>query len=60
MAWVLSVGELAQAPHYPETRASLGGYLHRTGSLGLGISRVDMPTHPAAAMRAAVATGASG
>ena len=22
-------GELAQVPHYPETRASLGGYLHR-------------------------------
>ena len=25
----LLVGELAQVPHYPETRASPGGYLHR-------------------------------
>ena len=24
------LGELAQVPHYPETRASPGGYLHRT------------------------------
>ena len=23
------VGELAQVPHYPETRTSPGGYLHR-------------------------------
>ena len=27
---LLLVGELAQVPHYPETRASPGGYLHRT------------------------------
>ena len=25
----LLVGELAQVPHYPETRTSPGGYLHR-------------------------------
>ena len=25
----LLVGELAQVPHYPEMRASPGGYLHR-------------------------------
>ena len=34
----LLVGELAQVPHYPETRTSPGGYLHRAcccnGSVG--------------------------
>ena len=27
--WFLLVGELVQVPHYPETRASPGGYLDR-------------------------------
>ena len=30
LAWVLIMGELAQVPHYPETRVSQGGYLYRT------------------------------
>ena len=51
----LSVGELAQVSHYPETRTSPGGYLHRTGS-----GQVDMLTCSIAAARAAVATGMSG
>ena len=50
------VGEFAQAPHYPETRASPGGY--RIGSLGIRSSR--MPTRPIAPARDSVATGASG
>ena len=29
------MGELAQVPHYPETRTSPGGYLHRTWSFGI-------------------------
>ena len=58
----LLVGELAQVPHYPETRAS-----RRRGHLRVAIStvpdpsgsgRVDMLTSPVAARRAAVATGA--
>ena len=50
----LLVGELAQVPHYPETRTSPGGYLHRAEGSG----RVGMLTSPVAAARAAVAKGA--
>ena len=52
----LLVGELAQVPHYPETRTSPGGYLHRAYPSGSG--RVDMLMSPVEAARAAVATGA--
>ena len=45
------MGELAQVPHYPETRASPGGYLLPDPS---GSGRVDMLTSPVAAARAAV------
>ena len=44
------VGELAQVPHDPDTRASPDGYLQS--------GRVDMLTSPVAAARAAVAKGA--
>ena len=32
---LLLVGELVQVLHYPETRASPGGHLRHTGSLGI-------------------------
>ena len=35
----LLVGELAQVPHYPETRASPGGCLHRTRYFGIRSGR---------------------
>ena len=35
----LLVGELAQVPHYPEAKASPGGYLHRTWSFGIRSGR---------------------
>ena len=41
----LLVGEREQAPHYPETWASPGGCLPRTGSFGIR-TRVDMLTRP--------------
>ena len=53
------VGELAQVPHYPETRTSLGGCLFTAPDLS-GSGRVDRFTRPVAAARAAVATGAYG
>ena len=52
----LLVGELAQVPHYPETRTSPGVISTVPDPSGSG--RVDMLTGPVAAARAAVATGA--
>ena len=46
----------AQVQHYPETRASPGGY--STVPDPSGSRRVDMLLRPVAAARAAVATGA--
>ena len=52
----LLVGELAQVPHYPETRTAPGGYLHRAWSFGI---RPGWHVHePGTAGRAAVSTGA--
>ena len=48
------MGELAQVPHYPETRTSPGGYLTVSDPSGSG--RVDMLTGQVAAARADVAT----
>ena len=54
----LLVGELAQVPHYPETRTSPVAISTVPDPSGSG--PVDMLTSPVAAARAVVATGASG
>ena len=55
----LLTGELAQVPHYPETRTSDNLRVAiSTVSDPSGSGLVDMLTSPVAAARAAVATGA--